>query len=126
MIRAVLGDRAADGGSWGVQSAGGLTHHPLPFFRDYRPSEIDVELVDRYRAHKLAEREEIREALAAGADLRDEHGNRIRPLSNRSINMTLTLLGAILETAVESSIWHQIRRAGDVGASRRPTSSRRS
>ena len=52
-------------------------------------------------AHKLAEREEIREALAAGADLRDEHGNRIRPLSNRSINMTLTLLGAILETAVE-------------------------
>ena len=42
-----------------------------------------------------------REALAAGADLRDEHGNRIRPLSNRSINMTLTLLGAVLETAVE-------------------------
>jgi integrase len=78
-----------------------LTHHLLPFFRDYRPSEVDIELVDRYRAHKLAEREEIREALSAGADLRDEHGNRIRPLSNRSINMTLTLLGAILETAVE-------------------------
>ena len=29
----------------------------------------DIQLVDRYRAHKLAEREEIREALAAGADL---------------------------------------------------------
>jgi integrase len=60
-----------------------LTHHLLPYFANYRLSQITVEEVDRYRAHKVREREE---------------GRR---LSHETINKTLTRLGQILEVAVE-------------------------
>jgi site-specific recombinase XerC len=57
--------------------------HLLPFFAETRLEEITFDLVERYIAAKLAERE---------------------PLSARSINMTVTLLGAILEGAVEREL----------------------
>jgi integrase len=62
-----------------------LTHHLLPFFREHRLSEITAQEVDRYKAAKVREREQ---------------GLVERPLSNRTINKTLTRLGQILDAAV--------------------------
>ncbi len=62
-----------------------LTHHLLPFFKDHRLTEITAQEVDRYKAAKVREREQ---------------GLVERPLSNRTINKTLTRLGQILEAAV--------------------------
>lgn len=56
-----------------------LTYHLLPWFKDYRLSEITIEEVDRYAAAK--QREGV--------------------LSNNSINKTLTRLSQILEDAFE-------------------------
>ena len=60
-----------------------LESHLLPYFKDYRLHAITFDLVERYIAGKLAED---------------------RPLSPRSINMTVTLLGAIFEGAVEREL----------------------
>jgi len=65
-----------------------LTHHLLPFFKDHRLSEINAQEVDRYKAAKVRER---------------ELGKVERPLSNRTINKTLTRLGQILDTAAATS-----------------------
>jgi integrase len=62
-----------------------LSHHLLPFFKDHRLSEITAQEADRYKAAKVREREQ------------DEVD---RPLSNRTINKTLTRLGQILDAAV--------------------------
>ena len=62
-----------------------LSHHLLPFFAGHTLSEITAQEVDRYKAAKIREREQ---ALVE------------RPLSNRTINKTLTRLGQILDVAV--------------------------
>lgn len=62
-----------------------LSHHLLPFFKDHRLLEITAQEADRYKATKVREREQ-REVD--------------RPLSNRTINKTLTRLGQILDAAV--------------------------
>jgi integrase len=62
-----------------------LTHHLLPFFAEHRLSEITAREVDRYKAAKVREREQ---------------GLVDRPLSNRTINKTLTRLGQILDAAL--------------------------
>jgi integrase len=60
-----------------------LTVHLAPYFGELRLDSITFDTVERYIAAKLAEDD---------------------PLSARSINMTLTLLGAILERAVEREL----------------------
>jgi integrase/recombinase XerC len=60
-----------------------LESHLLPFFKDRRLDAITFDLVERYIGFKLAED---------------------KPLSPRSINMTVTLLAAILEGAVERAL----------------------
>jgi integrase len=72
-----------------------LEKHLLPFFADQRLDGITFDLVERYITAKLAEAE---------------------PLSPRSINMTLTLMAAILEGAVEREL---IARNPAKGKSRR-------
>jgi integrase len=57
--------------------------HLLPVFAEYPVDAINFDLVERYIAAKLAEAE---------------------PLSARSINMTVTLMAAILEGAVEREL----------------------
>ena len=81
-----------------------LSCHLLPFFAECRVSEIDVKLVDAYRAHKVAEREHIKDMAKAGTPARDESGRRIRPLGNETINKTLGLLASILDVAVDHEI----------------------
>ena len=77
-----------------------LVRHLLPFFADYRPSEITLDVVDHYIEQKLQQRQDILDAMAAGVRLRDHNGRLLRPLSNESINKTLVLLAAILKEAV--------------------------
>lgn len=60
-----------------------LEKHLLPFFKDHPLDAITFDTVERYIAVKLAED---------------------NPLSARSINMTVILLGAILEGAVEREL----------------------
>jgi integrase len=60
-----------------------LQSHLLPYFADHRLDAITFDTVERYIAAKLAEPE---------------------PLSARTINMTVTLLSAILEGAVEREL----------------------
>jgi integrase len=60
-----------------------LEKHLLPFFKDYPLDAITFDAVECYIAAKLAEDD---------------------PLSARSINMTVILLGAILEGAVEREL----------------------
>jgi integrase len=57
-----------------------LSHHLLPFFAEHKLSAITAREIDRYKAAKVRERE--------GAVVE-------RPLSNRTINKTLTRLGQI-------------------------------
>jgi integrase len=61
-----------------------LSRHLLPFFKDHRLSEITAQEADRYKATKVREREQHE------VD---------RPLSNRTINKTLTRPGQILDAA---------------------------
>ena len=60
-----------------------LEHHLLPYFAEMRLDAITFDTVENYIAEKLAAE---------------------KPLSPTSINMTLTLLGAILEVAVERDL----------------------
>lgn len=62
-----------------------LTRHLLPFFKSHLLSEITAQETDHYKAAKVREREQ---------KLVD------RPLSNTTINKTLTRLGQILDAAV--------------------------
>ena len=78
-----------------------LSNHLLPFFHAKRVDEIDAHLVDQFRSFKLKEADDLRQALKAGAELRDEDGRLLRPLGASSINKLLTLLAAILESAVD-------------------------
>lgn len=81
-----------------------LVCHLLPFFADHEVGAIDIRLVDRYRQHKIAEREQVK-ALEGGRNaVRDSRGQRVRPLSNESINKTLALLATILDVAIDHGL----------------------
>jgi integrase len=76
--------------------------HLLQFFGEHSLMAITVEEVDRYRRHKLREREQLekerQEQLAKPPGAR----KRVRkPLSNGIINRTIGMLASILELAVE-------------------------
>ena len=110
-----------------------LRKHLLPFFCDYAISEIDVALVERYREHKVIERERVAQAIAAGEPLRDSRGQRRVPLSNESINKTLVTLTQVLDSAVERGLLdsnpargkrRRLKVVKPVRASSRPTTSR--
>jgi integrase len=75
--------------------------HLLPYFANWPVSDIDVEAVDSYRAHKVEEAEAIQLAIDRGKPRRDERGNRRRPLSATSINKTIEVLQWVLSFAVE-------------------------
>ena len=78
-----------------------LRRHLLPFFGHRRLDEIDRELCLRFKATKLRDAAELRDTLAAGAEIRDRAGRRARPLSPSSIKKLIDTLGAVLDDAVE-------------------------
>jgi integrase len=89
-----------------------LTNHLLPFFAEYRLSQITISEVDAYRQQKVRETAALTAAIKAGKprmiEVVDGRGRRYRrrerPLSNRSINMHLDLLSQILEIAVDHQL----------------------
>jgi integrase len=78
-----------------------LRCHLLPFFGELRLDRIDRELCLEFKAHLLRESKELREALAAGADIRDRRGRGAVPLGPASVRKVLGALAAILDDAVE-------------------------
>jgi integrase len=78
-----------------------LRRHLLPFFGPRRLDDIDADLCLAFKAHKIREAGELRDAIDAGADLRDERGRRVVPLGPGSIRKLLDTLAAILDDAVE-------------------------
>lgn len=75
-----------------------LRRHLLPFFAPFKLGEITAQAINRYKAEKVAYRDELAKAHADGKRL-DE-----RALSNRTINKTLTRLGQILDAALEDDL----------------------
>ncbi len=86
--------------------------HVLPYFGDRRLDEIDVETIDAYRAHKVAESEARRRALERGQPGRDRGGRALRPLSANSINGTIRFLRWVLEIALEYELITRNAAAG--------------
>lgn len=78
-----------------------LRMHLLPYFGHRPLDEIDRRLCQEFKAYKLREATEIREALAAGADLRDHRNRRLVPLGPASLHKLIAGLAAILDDAVE-------------------------
>lgn len=81
-----------------------LSQHLLPFFARHRLDEIDRQLCLAFKAHKIREATELRDALAAGADIRDRRNQRRRPLGPSSIHQLIKLLAMILDEAFEDEI----------------------
>jgi integrase len=81
-----------------------LEAHLLPFFGEYQVDRISIADVDRYKAAKLAEADELRRRIEAGEKVRHEHGQRRRPCSPATINKTLDLLSSIMEVAEEREL----------------------
>jgi integrase len=72
-----------------------LSYVLLPFWQHHQLSDITIAEVDRYRAAKVHERDQLTAARARGEKI-----DR-RPLSNSTINRTIGLLAQILDVAVE-------------------------
>ncbi len=77
-----------------------LKRYLAPFFGELRSSQITVATIKRYRERIHAENEQIRRAAETGKPLRDARtSQRLRTLSNDSINQTLRTLALILDDA---------------------------
>ncbi len=81
-----------------------LTRHLLPYFAKYRLDQIDRRLCLEYKAMKVREATELREALAAGADLRDHRNRRLRPTGPAQLRKTIDTLAMILDEAIEDEL----------------------
>jgi hypothetical protein len=79
-----------------------LTRYLLPFFGELRPSQITPATVKKYRRQIHDENAHIRAAADAGKPLRDQRGQPLRALGNRSINTTLRTLAAVLDEAEDA------------------------
>jgi integrase len=78
-----------------------LRGHLLPFFGAHRLDEIDAEMCVAFKAEKMRESRDLRAAIAAGADLRDERNRRRFPLGPASLRKLISMLAAILDDAIE-------------------------
>jgi integrase len=78
-----------------------LGYHLLPYFANWRLTEIDIEAVDGYRRYKVKQAEQRRTMIESGKAARGENGCMPRPLSASSINKTIDVLQAVLALALE-------------------------
>ncbi len=81
-----------------------LKCHLLPFFATRLLDQIDARLCLAFKAQKVREAADLREAIAAGADLRDRRGRRLAPLSASSIRKAISLLAMILDEALADEL----------------------
>ncbi|NLT05177.1 MAG: tyrosine-type recombinase/integrase [Solirubrobacterales bacterium] len=75
--------------------------HLQPYFGDYRLDEIDRDTCLAFKAHKIREAQELRDAIAAGAVIRDHRGRRRDPTGPAMLKKLITALTSILDEAVE-------------------------
>jgi hypothetical protein len=87
-----------------------LRCHLLPFFAKYRLDQIDRDLCLAFKAQKLREAKELRDALGAGADMRHRLGRRAVPLSPASMRKLLDCLAGILDEQSRTAISRATRR----------------
>jgi integrase len=80
-----------------------LSTHVLPFFAEFRPSQINAALIEKFKTSKLAERERRLAAIERwrGEDPAKRGRMPARPLSNSSVNKCLKVLAQVLDDAVE-------------------------
>jgi integrase len=71
------------------------------FFAGIPVDEINENLALEFKADLLAEAREQQEAIAAGANLRDQNGRKVVPLGLTSIKMILDSFASILDEAIE-------------------------
>jgi integrase len=83
---------------------GALCNHLLPYFARYRLDEIDRPLCLAFKAHVVCEATELREAIAAGAEIRDRRNRRCSPLSPSSLKRLIGVLAMVLDEAVEDEL----------------------
>lgn len=81
-----------------------IERHLLPVFGDCMVEEINRARCLRFKARLVGDARQLREAIEAGKDLRDERGRRRVPLGPASIRKVLRALAAILEDAVEDEL----------------------
>jgi integrase len=99
-IDGVLGERPIDKNTE-ADYRWRLSCHLLPFFAPYPLAKIDRALCLQFKADKLHEAQELREAIEAGADICDQRGRRRVPLGPASIRKLIDTLAAILDDAIE-------------------------
>ena len=95
----ILGEKALSTNSQADYRAS--LKHLIPFFRRYRLNQIDGDLCLEFKAHKLKEAQELADAIAAGADIRDARKRRVKPIGASSLRKYIRTLAAIMEEAVE-------------------------
>ncbi len=81
-----------------------LSHHALPFLKDYRLDEIDYAVLSSLVSRRLQKNEEIEQARAVGLSIKDSRGRSRRPVGPRTINMTLDVVAKVLAEAVKRGI----------------------
>ena len=81
-----------------------LSRHALPYLHPYRLSDIDYVLLATYVEQKLKRNDEIALAAEVGVTLRDAAGRPRRPLSPRTINMSLDVISRVLNDAVKRKL----------------------
>jgi integrase len=82
---------------------GQLRRYLAPFFGELHPSQITPDKLKQYRRYVHAENAHIRAAAEAGTPLKDPRtGQKLRTLSNESINKTLRTLAAIPDEAEDA------------------------
>jgi integrase len=90
--------------------------HLIPYFGDYYLPEIDIQRVDAYVSHKVAEAARLAEASERGRPIRDANGRVRKPLAPSSINKTVDILQWVLGIALE---YKKIPENPAVGQNRR-------
>jgi integrase len=73
----------------------------LPFFAEYRVDEIDDKLCQAFKGYLVRKSRELRQALDAGADIRDQRNRRRVPLGPASFSKIIDMLAMILDEVVE-------------------------
>jgi len=81
-----------------------LGRHLLPYFGRHRLEDIDAEMCLAFKAHKMKESRDLRAAIAAGADVRDDRNRRRVPLGPASLRKLIACLISILDDAVEDKL----------------------
>jgi hypothetical protein len=84
-----------------------LTQHLLPYFARHRIDAIDRQACLDFKATKIREAAELREALDAGADLRDKRNRRLVPIGPSQLRKLIRMLAMILDDAIEDELIDQ-------------------